>query len=389
MTLPKLRLALASQSPARLTTLRAAHLDPLVQVSDVDEEALLATIRGGSTQKVLALATAKARDVADNLGSAAGADVILGCDSMFEIDGEIVGKPYTADVARERLMAMRGRTGVLHTGHHLIHTGSGAPLGSVSHAVVHFGEMSDAEVDAYIATGEPLWVAGSFTVDGRGGPFIDHIEGDYHGVVGVSLPLIRKMLRNWGMSITQFWENPADEPLGDRARAMLTKDKVFKPEAAADGFILCSCGSEHWGLNGAGGILAYRVAPKSHSIEVLAQLRAVWSHSGGTWSNPGGAIGWAETPLEGALREYEEETGITASDLRITGEHCRNHGDWAYTTFVAECPTAEPVANAESEALRWLDLEDLLAGRTEEPLHPAFAADLPHLAELIHRATVR
>lgn len=380
MTLPRLTLALASKSPARLATLRSAHLDPLVQVSDVDEDAILAHVKGGPAQQVLALATAKARAVFSAPGPAQGADIILGCDSMFEIDSQIVGKPHSPAVARERLLSMAGRTGILHTGHYMIHTGSGAPVGAVSHAVVHFGDMTPAEIDAYIATGEPLHVAGSFTVDGRGGPFIDHIEGDYHGVVGVSLPLMRKMLRNWGLSITQFWEHPAHGKLNDTAHKMLTKDAVFKPESSSDGFILCSCGSEHWGLNGAAGILAYR---ENQGVEVLVQLRAAWSHSGGTWANLGGAIGWSESAQEGALREYEEETGIAARSLTILGHHRRDHGDWAYTTFVAHCPEAEPVANEESEELAWVRLDDLMHDSLPQPLHPAFKEDLPYLAALI------
>ena len=398
----RLRLALASKSPARLATLRAAGFDPLVQVSDVDEEALLESVRGGPAQKVLALATAKARAVAYDAREAAGAHIVVGCDSMFEFDGEAVGKPGAPETARERIARMAGRSGVLHTGHQIIHLESGASLGAVSHAVVHFAPMSDAEVEAYVATGEPLHVAGAFTVDGLGGPFVERVDGDYHGVVGISLPLLRAMLTNWGVSITRLWQPPvklagdADDeadvtsaPAGTADASASDGSAAGKPphsgrrRKGADGFILCPCGSEHWGLAGAAGILAFR---ERESIEVLVQLRAEWSHSGGTWSNPGGAIGWSETPLEGALREFEEETAIGAGSLDVVGSIVRDHGDWRYTTFAARCETAEPVPNDESLALEWAPLDDLLEGRLDRPVHPAFAEDLPRLAEVIRGA---
>lgn len=397
----RLRLALASKSPARLATLRAAGFDPLVQVSDVDEEALLESVRGGPAQKVLALATAKARAVAYDAREAAGADIVVGCDSMFEFDGEMVGKPGSPEAARERIARMAGRSGVLHTGHQMVHLESGASLGAVSHAVVHFAPMSDAEVEAYVATGEPLHVAGAFTVDGLGGPFVERVDGDYHGVVGISLPLLRAMLANWGVSITRLWQPPvklagdADDeadvtsaPAGTADASASDGSAAGKPHSGrrrrgADGFILCPCGSEHWGLAGAAGILAFR---ERESIEVLVQLRAEWSHSGGTWSNPGGAIGWSETPLEGALREFEEETTIGAGSLDVVGSIVRDHGDWRYTTFAARCETAEPVPNDESLALEWAPLDGLLEGRLDRPVHPAFAEDLPRLAEVIRGA---
>ena len=397
----RLRLALASKSPARLATLRAAGFDPLVQVSDVDEEALLESVRGGPAQKVLALATAKARAVAYDPREVAEADFVVGCDSMFEFDGEVVGKPGSPEEARERIARMAGRRGVLHTGHQIVHLDSGASLGAVSHAVVHFAPMSDAEVEAYVATEEPLHVAGAFTVDGLGGPFVERVDGDYHGVVGISLPLLRAMLANWGVSITRLWQPPvklagnADDEADGKSAPAGTADAsasggsaVGKPHSGrrrkgADGFILCPCGSEHWGLAGAAGILAFR---ERESIEVLVQLRAEWSHSGGTWSNPGGAIGWSETPLEGALREFEEETAIGAGSLDVVGSIVRDHGDWRYTTFAARCETAEPVPNDESLALEWASLDDLLQGRLDRPVHPAFAEDLPRLAEVIRGA---
>ncbi|WP_062208903.1 Maf family protein [Demequina oxidasica] len=205
---------LASQSPARLSTLRAAGIYPRVIVSDVDEDAVLAATRASHdaaglgdlspSDAVLALARAKAQEVSDTNGTDA---IVLGCDSMLEINGEILGKPQTAEIARERWRAMRGSTGTLHSGHWLIDDrddGSSGTLGATSSTVVHFADLSDAEIDAYVATGEPLKVAGAFTVDGIGGPYVTAIEGDYHGVVGVSLPLLRELLLEIGVAIHEL-----------------------------------------------------------------------------------------------------------------------------------------------------------------------------------------
>ncbi|MDO4887457.1 MAG: Maf family protein [Actinomycetaceae bacterium] len=427
MSLPRLTLLLASKSPARLATLRAAGLNPRVRVSDVDEDRVLAGVRAGAGARVLALATAKARAVSGRVpvgrdrwpeaggkGGLDGADgaasgdsaaaegganagearageadgreaepaetIVLGCDSMFEFDGQIVGKPHSRQVARERLSRMAGRSGILHTGHCLIHAGSGLQLGGVSHAVVHVARLTAEEIDAYVASGEPLGVAGSFTVDALGGPFIDRVDGDYHGVVGVSLPLLRSMMAHWDLSITQFWQRPAAGDLSERARRMLEATRRFEPKHGADGFIACSCGKVHWGLNGAGGVLAYRVRER---VEILAQLRSARTHNGGTWSIPGGAIEWFETPAEGALREFREETQIGAEELVVEDEYTDEHGDWAYTTLVARCDRAEPVADYESAELRWIGLDEA----DGLPLHPAFATALPVLRDKVRELT--
>ncbi|MGC5617229.1 Maf family protein [Georgenia sp. Z1491] len=231
-----LRLLLASASPARTATLTAAGIAHDVQVSDVDEPAVLeaqarAAEKAGDpppspADQVLALARAKAEDVADagptaEPGSAHGRTLVLGCDSMLEVDlgggVEVVGKPGDAETATRRWRAMRGSTGVLHTGHWLVDVGAGrdaatgddraegSGVGGVSSAVIHFADLSDAEIDAYVATGEPLKVAGGFTVDGIGGPFVRGIEGDFHGVVGVSLPLLRELLGEHGVAVTDLW----------------------------------------------------------------------------------------------------------------------------------------------------------------------------------------
>lgn len=379
-----LSLILASKSPARLQTLRAAGIEPTVVVSEVDEDAVVAGVRGGASTQVLALATAKARAVYERVAAGAepAADLILGCDSMFEFDGQIVGKPRTPEVARERLRAMQGRSGVLHTGHALLQGHTSSTLSAVSHATVHVAQMSDAEIDAYIAAGEPLWVAGSFTVDGLGGPFIERVDGDYHGVVGLSLPMLRAMLANRGLSITQLWSAalnpaaaPAAGPLGEVGREYLEARRAFRPKHTADGFIYCSCGKRHWGLAGAAGICAFRdIAGRR---EVLLQLRATWSHGGGTWSIPGGAIEWDEDSRTGGLREFSEETQIV--DVEILDAHVADHGDWRFVTYVARC-SADAVAtpDRESQELRWVDIDSLPAN-----LHPAFAASWPEVKAMI------
>lgn len=221
---PVTTLLLASASPARRTTLMAAGVTPLVRVSGVDEDAVLdaARERFGPLEPadaVLLLAQAKAEDVtrvvealaADAEDGVEQPDVVLGCDSMLELDGEIYGKPGTPEVAVERWRTMRGRSGVLHTGHWVVDLrdaaagGTGGTLGATSATTVHFADLSDAEIDAYVATGEPLSVAGGFTVDGLGGAFVTGIEGDYHSVVGVSLPLLRELLGQIGVSWTDLW----------------------------------------------------------------------------------------------------------------------------------------------------------------------------------------
>lgn len=195
-----MKLCLASASPGRLQVLTSAGITPEVIVSDVDEDAVVERMAGASTADlVLALARAKATAV-----ETSGCSLTLGCDSMFEMDGQVVGKPHTPAVARQRLTSMSGRAGVLSTGHWLI-TPDGA-VGAVSEATVHVAPMTAKEIEAYIATGEPLHVAGSFTIDGYGGAFIDRIEGDPHGVTGLSLPLVRELLKDCGISITELWD---------------------------------------------------------------------------------------------------------------------------------------------------------------------------------------
>ncbi|SDE93101.1 Maf family protein [Pseudonocardia oroxyli] len=203
-----MRLVLASASPARLSVLRAAGLDPVVRVSDVDEDALLAAHAAApAAEKVTLLAGAKATTVARTCEDA-GVVLVVGCDSMLHIDGELVGKPHSADVARERWQAMAGRTGELVTGHAVLRVVDGEiEQVAEGHAVttVRFATPTDAELEAYLATGEPLAVAGSFTLDGLGGWFVDGIDGDPSNVIGISLPLVRRLLGSLGVSPTDLW----------------------------------------------------------------------------------------------------------------------------------------------------------------------------------------
>ncbi len=216
-------LVLGSASPARLATLRRAGVEPVVVVSHVDEDAeverALATYGSlGPDEVPLVLARAKAEAVAAAIESGAtdvevDEPVVLGCDSVLELDGEVHGKPVDVAEATARWRRMRGRSGVLHTGHWVIdlrEDGSGATLGAVASTTVHFADVSDAEIDAYVATGEPLAVAGAFTTDGLGGAFVTGIEGDHHNVVGVSLPLLRELLAECGVPWTSLWTRPAN-----------------------------------------------------------------------------------------------------------------------------------------------------------------------------------
>jgi septum formation protein len=209
---PVTSLLLASASPARLATLRSAGLDPAVLVSGVDEPAVVERYGVTDAEDVcLVLAKAKAEDVAANEDRPED-HLVLGCDSVLAVDlgagVEVLGKPADAADAVRRWRAMRGRSGVLHTGHWLIddrEDGSGATIGGVASVTVHFADVTDAEIDAYVATGEPLQVAGAFTVDGLGGAFVRGIEGDHHAVVGVSLPLLRDLVGEAGVAWPDLW----------------------------------------------------------------------------------------------------------------------------------------------------------------------------------------
>lgn len=205
-----MQLYLASTSPARLATLRAVGVEPVLLSSGVDEEAVAAAagpLDGPGLVQLLARAKAEAV-----VGRSAIDGFILGGDSAFELDGTLYGKPHLPEVARERWLAQRGRTGMLHSGHWLIdHRGGvrGEAVGGVSTASVTFAHsITDDEIDAYIATGEPLEVAGAFTIDSLGAPFISGIDGDPHAVVGLSVALLRTLLLEFGIPWHSLWNRP-------------------------------------------------------------------------------------------------------------------------------------------------------------------------------------
>ncbi|MSV77153.1 MAG: septum formation inhibitor Maf [Actinobacteria bacterium] len=207
-------LVLASTSPARLILLRSGGIEPLTIAPGVDEDAVAQRANemgliSSVEDMVHILAKAKAEAVAA-LPEAAGA-LVIGCDSALEFAGEALGKPHEPQVAIDRWMRMRGQNGTLHTGHWLIDNrvpvaGELSPAtGVVRSSKVHFADLSDAEIETYVATGEPLQVAGAFTIDGLGGAFIESIEGDSHTVVGLSLGALREMVLSLGVEYTSLW----------------------------------------------------------------------------------------------------------------------------------------------------------------------------------------
>jgi septum formation protein len=193
---PVTTIVLASQSPARLQTLRKAGIDPQVIVSGVDESQL-----DGLAPRELALGLARLK--AEAVAPQAPGAVVIGCDSVLDFEGEPLGKPIDAADAIARWQRMRGRSGVLVTGHAVVR--GDELVTAAAETTVHFADLSDEEIAAYVATGEPLHVAGAFTVDSLGGPFVTAIEGDYHNVVGISLPLLRDLLAQLGIRWTDLW----------------------------------------------------------------------------------------------------------------------------------------------------------------------------------------
>jgi septum formation protein len=196
------RLVLASASPVRRRVLREAGFAPEVIVSGVDEDDVV-----GPTHQVAAiLAERKARAVADQLlGEVA---IVLGCDTVLDVDGEIRGKAPSLEVARAWWASVSGRSATLHSGLCVIDTGSERSATGVASTVVHYGCPNDREMDAYLATGEPLVVAGGFTIDGFAAPFVDRIDGDHAAVLGLSLPLMRRLLAEIDIEITDLWVLP-------------------------------------------------------------------------------------------------------------------------------------------------------------------------------------
>jgi septum formation protein len=214
-----MQVCLASTSPARLMLLRQAGIEPITLAPDVDEDAVIAGVEAAEGRRldadehVLLLARRKAADVAarvaaDGFEGAVFDGIVIGGDSMFEIDGEILGKPYTPEAAIRRWRQMRGRTGMLHSGHSVIRIGGGDPAEAHAVAAASVGfaaDVTDAEIAAYVASGEPLHVAGAFTIDSLGGPFIERVEGDPSTVVGMSLSSVRRLAGQLGVVWTDLW----------------------------------------------------------------------------------------------------------------------------------------------------------------------------------------
>lgn len=204
-----MQLVLASESPARFQVLRSAGIEPVQYVSGVDEDAFAETMPDASPEQLVAgLAEAKARTVAEAIAREIPDAVVVGCDSMLAHDGLLVGKPGSAERVRERWIMIGGGSGVLLTGHAVLRIEHGVPGSTAigtTQTTIRFGRPSPAEIDAYIATGEPMAVAGGFTLDGYGGWFVDGVDGDPSSVIGISLPLTRHLLVEVGVSVVDLW----------------------------------------------------------------------------------------------------------------------------------------------------------------------------------------
>ena len=195
------KIVLASASPSRKRLLESVGITPQIKVSGVDEETPeLLTLKPADL--VIALAILKAHTVYNNAPDLKGT-LIIGCDSTFEFEGENMGKPLTRASAIERCQALSGRSGYLHTGHCVIDTDQGIEVSDISTSKVTFAKMTESEISNYVDSGEPLEVAGGFTLDGRSAPFITHIEGDPSGIIGLSLPTLRKITMNLGLEWSQ------------------------------------------------------------------------------------------------------------------------------------------------------------------------------------------
>ncbi|WP_028851161.1 Maf family protein [Thermocrispum municipale] len=206
-----MQFVLASASPARLAVLRAAGIDPVVRVSGIDEDAVAAELSDPTPEQlVVRLAQAKAAAVADELAAEGhtGESVIVGCDSMLSFDGEVVGKPQTKQIARDRWLRMAGKSGTLITGHAVVRLDGDVRVKEAAASkstVVRWSRPSEEELAAYLESGEPLQVAGAFTLDGLGGWFVEGVDGDPSSVIGISLPLTRRLLAEVGIRVTDLW----------------------------------------------------------------------------------------------------------------------------------------------------------------------------------------
>jgi len=207
-----MKLILASASPARLVTLRNAGINPIVRVSHVDEQAIELSMSTATPSEIAqALAQAKCEKVTQELADSnelTPNTIVIGCDSVFELNGKPYGKPQNAAEAKARWQEMMNTTGILHTGHYLTFTselGERRTAEATASTQVHLGELTDAEMDAYLSSGEPFAVAGGFTLDGLGGAFVQGVTGDPSNVVGISLPTVRTLITELGITWTDLW----------------------------------------------------------------------------------------------------------------------------------------------------------------------------------------
>ena len=407
-------LILASSSPARRHLLINAGIQPLIRVSHVDERQKIVDFAASqhmpaddvpAYQRVMILADAKAdavykdyldgeqslsaargeeevidpllpadapghravspladRIAADRgLASLSNGPLLLGCDSMFELDGRAYGKPGSKEAAVRRLRAMSGKSGTLWTGQSMINLATGARRHAVSSARVAFGTFSEAEARAYAESGEPVNVAGSFALEGLGGGFVSSVDGDPSGVIGISLSLMRSMAADLGVLWTDLWNTPY--ALGESAAKIRVPEGtspsfVFQP---GDGWYDCACGHRHWGIHGGAGLLLARRGADGQIADVLLQHRAQDSVQGGTWGAPGGAMADGESPYEGGLRESLEEASIHPADVEIVGARVESHGDWKYTVLLGLEKPGRTVAakkgDNESIEIAWVPVE--------------------------------
>jgi septum formation protein len=191
-------LVLASASPARLRLLHNSGIKPLVIPSHIPED----DVEPGDPE---AMVSTLARRKAEAVALGRHGELVLGCDSVLDMGGVALGKPASAEEAAQRWRRQRGRAGTLVTGHHLIDTATGRAVADVARTTVRFGTPTDAEILAYVGTGEPLGVAGAFTLDGRSAAFIDGVDGDPSNVIGLSLPLLRRLLADLAVTWTSLW----------------------------------------------------------------------------------------------------------------------------------------------------------------------------------------
>lgn len=197
-----MRIVLASASPSRRFILESAGVDPIIHPANIDEDALIASLNDAPPREViLALCAAKAEAVAAQYPD----DIVIGCDSMLLLNGTLQGKPHTIDATINRWKAQRGKTADLITGHCIVAPGDEQRVLDAASTSVTFGDVSDADIDAYARSGEPLECAGAFTLEALGGWFIDRINGDPSNVIGLSLPLVRRALYSFGIDVADVW----------------------------------------------------------------------------------------------------------------------------------------------------------------------------------------